>query len=142
MPTLRSRARRETLFEELGEGFNVSAHSFAHDPAPLIYTSATTLDTVAGTPIHLPYDFQIIGVSANVAGAPSGAALIWDVLVDGVSAFTAAADRISIAAGDVYSLSAVPDLDHLTARMKLQCQGVTISSATGPIVVIFELARL
>jgi hypothetical protein len=127
--------------EKPSGGFNQAMHSNHHEPSLLIYTSGATLDTVISSPIYLPYAFQIVGVSANVKTAPAGADLVWDVLVDADSIFAAAADRIKIENGDMYGLRTEPSLKHLPARSKLQVQGITLASAGGPIVVIFELAR-
>lgn len=123
-------------------GFNQIAHSESHDAFVLPYTSNATLDTVISTPIMLPFDVAIVDVWASVTGAPSATDLIWDVLIDGDSAFAATGDRIRIDAGEYVSRSHILGNVSLPFQSKLQVQGVTLSSATGPLIVYFRMVRV
>ena len=125
----------------LGEHFNFAAHAEAHGSALLLYNSLAVLTTTISGPLFLPIDFEIQAVSASVTTAPSGADLVWDVLIGGTTAFADTGDRVRIPNGLLNGERTVPSVTALPAFSKLQVQGVTISSAGGPIILYFELKR-
>lgn len=137
-PTLKDTVKSS---ERVRGAFNLEAHTESHDSSWLIYTSGTTLDLIISDSMYLPFTCHLAGVSASVEGAPT-AGLVWDVLVSGDSIFSAAADRIQIDSGDFYGDAATPALVMLSQNVKLQVQGITISAATGPIKVYFQLDRI
>jgi hypothetical protein len=122
--------------------WNPLAHISAHGTMIWTYTSKATLDTTISTPWYPPTDFVIESVQANVTGAPSGTALVWDVLIGGNSIFANTAERPQIQAGDLVGRLTVPSRQGLPAGSKLQVQGVTLSSATGPLVLTFQLTAV
>ncbi len=119
--------------------FNVLRHEREHPPVLFAYTSKATLDTVISTPIYFPQDFVIESVQANVTGTPVSTDLVWDVLIGGASIFANSAERPRIKPGDLVGRITVPSRQGLPAGSKLQAQGVTLSSATGPLVLVFQL---
>jgi hypothetical protein len=128
--------------KETNPRFNLVRHVDAHVPSLFVYTSKATLDTVISTPIHFPADVVIESVMASVTGTPVSTNLVWDVLIDGSSIFTNTAERPTIKPGDLYGRITVPSRQGLPASSKLQCQGITLSSATGPLKIIFQLTVL
>jgi hypothetical protein len=122
--------------------FNFVQHSFAHAPAILIYESKATLDTNAGSILYLQQDAVIESVQASVAGAPSGSALVWDVLIGTNSIFANTAERPQIKAGDTLGRLTVPSRAGWSAGAGLRAQGITVSSATGPLILTFQLTLL
>lgn len=122
--------------------FNLLKHEDVHQPLVFVHTTKATLDTVISTPWYPPRDFAILSMRANVAGAPSGAALVWDSLIGGNSIFANTAERIQIASGELYGRKTVPSRYTLPEGSKWQFQGVTLSSATGPLVITVELQPL
>lgn len=106
-------------------------------PRHLIYTSAATLTTDAGTPFYPMRGGRVTAVRLGVAGAPSGSALVCDVLLDGDSMFPTSS-KPEIAAGSLFGYKAVTDKTSFSPDSKLQVDITTISSATGPMVVEIE----
>ena len=122
--------------------FNLLQHEQTHQPLVFVHTTKATLVTTISTPWYPPRDFAILSMQANVAGAPSGAALVWDALIGGNSIFANTAERIQIAAGELVGRKTVPSRYTLPAGSKFQFQGITLSSATGPLVITLELQPL
>ncbi len=122
--------------------FNVLRHANEHPTTLWCYTSKATLDTVISTPWYPPQDFVIETVKANVTGAPVSTDLVWDVLIGGNSIFQNTAERPKIKAGDLDGRVTAPSRQGLPAGSKLQCQGITLSSATGPVVITFQLTAV
>lgn len=122
--------------------FNFLQHVQAHPPVVWTYTSKATLDTVISTPWYPPQDFIIETVRANVTGAPSATALVWDVLIGGNTIFANTAERPQIAAGALFGHITVPSRQGMPLDSKVQVQGITLSGATGPLVLTFQLTPL
>jgi len=127
--------------------FNYLAHVEDHTPSwhSLVYTSKASLDTVAGTPIALAADAVIVTVRANVAQAPSGAALEYDILRNGTTIFPAG-NKPTIAAGKKVGKVFRPERLPIRSRGEdnpeddtIQVKINTVSSATGPLVVVFRI---
>lgn len=122
--------------------FNFLQHVQAHPPVVWTYTSKATLDTVISTPWYPPQDYIIESVRANVTGAPVSTALVWDVLIGGSTIFANTAERPQIAAGALFGRSTVPSRQGMPMDSKVQVQGITLSSATGPLVLTFQLTTV
>jgi hypothetical protein len=67
---------------------------------------------------------------------------VWDVLIGGNSIFANTAERPQIKSGDLEGRKTVPSRQSMPEGSKLQVQGVTLASATGPLVLTFELGVL
>jgi hypothetical protein len=79
--------------------------------------------------IVLPFNAEVISVSAVVGTAPTGSSLICDVLKNGVSIFTTTANRPTIAAGTFQSTTYPrPDSPLLSQGDKLELSVVQIGS--------------
>src|SRR5678816_466517 len=93
---------RPHLVHDEGPDFNYAAHRRAHmgEIKVMTYTSKTTLDTTASTPMYPIVPGRIISVRLNVAGAPSGT-LTCDILKDGSSIYTVS-PKPTIAASALY----------------------------------------
>lgn len=122
--------------------FNYVQHANAHSPATLIYTSKATLDTVISVPWYPMQDYAIEAVRVNVTGAPSGSTLVWDVLIGGNTIFANTAERPQIKSGDLSGRLTVPSRQGLPVDSKLQVQGITLASATGPLVLTMLLTAV
>jgi len=138
---------RESIWHPSGDRFNATPfnflqHSFAHAPAVLVYTSKATLDTTAGSILYLQQDAVIESVQASVAGAPVSTALVWDVLIGSNSIFANTAERPQIKAGDTLGRLTVPSRPGWGAGQGLKAQGITLSSATGPLILTFQLTLI
>ena len=127
--------------------FSLEAHSAAHLPRILVYTSQATLVTTASTPIYPPRGGRIVAIHANVAAAPTSDMTI-DVLIAGESILNS--DYVTILSGEVttsFASSAMlfdpriadSNLGSFKAFEKLQVQVVSISAATGPLVMQLEI---
>jgi hypothetical protein len=119
--------------------FNQAVHDDVTPTITKFYTTKATLDTVAGLPWYPKRGYRLVSVHVSVTGAPSGAALVWDLKVDGSSAFKNTSSRPSIAAGALEGFRTYPEKLYIPAGAKVQVQGITISSATGPLLMEIEL---
>lgn len=118
--------------------FNREAHFQDREPKTLFWTSTATLVTTAGTNIYVLRGRRIVRVRVSVAGAPNGAALAADLLIDGQSAFSAIDSKLQVRDGQTMG-----DVAYLMGGRtvppdgRVQCQVTTVSSATGP--AVFEI---
>jgi len=143
LPRYRGKGQREEQFLD-------TAHEDHHLPRILVYTSAATLSTTASTPIRPPRGGRIVAVHLNVAGAPSGANFKHDTLIAGATIFPDG-DLPEILDGEVTSghdssSEVLDDPRHpgdmdgaFNAFDAIQSKCDTISSATGPLVVQYEI---
>jgi hypothetical protein len=112
-------------------------------PSEFTYTSKATLDLVAGVPTYPIREGQITAVQFSVAAAPSSAACILDLLIDGASVFDGAS-KPQIPTGSIISERLPVDTDRFTsgstfaAGSKIQVQFTQLGGATGPAVVHIE----
>ncbi len=116
---------------------NKTAHGNLHRTKKLIYTSAATLVTTAGTPIYPPFSGRLIWVQLGVTTAPSIGNLTCDVLLNGVSVF---ATLPTIPQSQAWGYrTAVDSIPHFSADNQnyLQVQITTINAAAGPLTCVF-----
>lgn len=87
-----------------------------NDDGGIVFLFSQGGDLEAGTGaqrLYLPYNFKITEVEAAVGTAPTGAALIVDVNVDGTTIFTTQSNRPQIAiSGFVASSTTIEDATH------------------------------
>jgi hypothetical protein len=117
--------------------FNVAAHELHHGVKVLYYTTAGSLDTNPGTPIHALRGKRIVGVRLNCKGAPSGGSLEGDILRNDVSIFSSLDNKPTIPSGALKGYRQVVLSGAINNDDKVQCKINTISGATGP--VVFEI---
>ncbi len=127
--------RRNARLLDPGPFLNQKGHEQLHAPKTIVYTSTATLSTTAGSKLRLPRGGSITRIAAVVQGTPSGAALDFDLYIDG---FVVTDSPVQIAVGDTISKPRIitrPDFDeNSTMYLKIN----TVSSATGPLVVTIE----
>ena len=134
---MRAHMRALTQPEEMGFT-NRTTQQIYTQARTLVWTSQATLTTDAMTPFYPMFNGRIVGIRLNVAGAPSGAALTSDFLLDGVTAFPSS-NKPTIPAGQLFGYrSFVTDRASFQYSTKMQFQITTISSATGPMVAAIE----
>jgi hypothetical protein len=109
----------------------------AADGVKFIYGKKASTQTVAALAATETFyndtdrSLTIINVRASVGTAPTGAALIADVLVDGVSIFaTTTANRPTIAISGNTALAGTPDTTTIAAGSKVTFQVTQIGSGT------------
>ena len=129
----KSKERRKT------SDFNLLAHSTAHQPRLLIYTSAATIPTTAGARLYPIRAGRLIRVVANVQTAPTST-MTWNLLKNGTSIF-ATAPTISNESGSF------PVVDDITEWLDnpifvvgdyFQFIVSTVGAAGGPFVGVIE----
>lgn len=123
---------------------------FTYDPVPpppaerprwLVYTTEDTLVTTAGLRFYLPRRIKIISARISVDGAPSGGALIGDILKNGNSIYpTSPTPRC--ADGEKYGKLRKPDRRNAKKDDYLQCQLTTLNGATGPAIFYIQYRRV
>ena len=127
--------------------FNFAAHQAAHGPHVLIYESATTLSTTASSSLPLIRGGKILAIHAGVEAAPTSDMTI-DALIAGASILNS--DYVTILSGETttsFASSAMlfdpriadSNLGSFKMFEKLQVQIVSVSGATGPLIVLFEI---
>jgi hypothetical protein len=100
----------------------------------LFFTKTDTLETGTGTqPMPIMENITILGVRAHVGTAPTGAAVIVDVNLDGTTIFTTQTDRPEIAVSTTESATEVPAVTSATAGQQFTCDidqiGSTVAGA-------------
>lgn len=133
-------AKDSYLFKN--QPFNFLQHELTHSPIVFVYTSKATLDLVISTPWYPPRDYSIQSVKLSVTGTPVATDLVWNVLVGGASIFAENLERPRIKAGDLEGRKTFPSRQSLPEGSKLQCQGITLSAATGPLTITMELLAM
>lgn len=118
-------------------GANRRSHEHLHQPRILIYTSTLTLNTTAGPKLRLPVGGEVTRVSARVQGAPSGAAMQIDYLIDGITAFDSGT-YLRIPDGQLVALGKTLNRNLFSVDSAHQVQIFAISGATGPLVFTIE----
>ena len=120
------------------EPFNAAAHDEEHDVRILHYTTETTLVTTAGVPLYPLRGKTMLRARVQATGAPSGAALAADILIDGQTAFASIDSKLQIRDGVAIGAPAYfMGGRSVPSDAKVQCKIDTISAATGP--VVFEI---
>lgn len=131
--------------------FDLEAHTAAHLPNILVYTSAATLTTDASVPICPPRGGRIVTVHANVKVAPTSTMEI-DVLIGATSIFPDGT-YVTITNGELTSgLNESGEFDDGDARFPgdvhnatfrafeaITIDIITIAAATGPLVAQLEI---
>jgi len=80
------------------------------------FSGAGVLTVGAGTSrFRFPFAATIVGVSAAVGTAPTGASLIIDVNKNGTTIFTTQANRPTIVSGANHAVEATPDVTAVAA---------------------------
>lgn len=79
-------------------------------------------------PLSLPFDARLLAITASVGVAPTGSALIFDVLKNGVSILTTVV--LSILAGATVALPVIPDDDILLTTDQLTVNVIQIGSGS------------
>lgn len=101
-----------------------------------------TLTATAGTArLYVPFACTISNIRVNVGTAPTGASLIVDVHLDGVTIFTTQGNRPTITATNFTDLTNTPDVTSISANSYLTVDvdqiGSTIAGAD--LIVIVEV---
>jgi hypothetical protein len=104
-----------------------------------VFAKEGTLAVAAGkTRFRFPFAARILGVSAAVDTAPTGAAVIVDVNKNGTTLYTTQANRPAIAAGQTAASETVPDVTAVVAGDELKVDIDQIgSSAAGADLSVF-----
>ena len=95
------------------------------------FTFAGTLSVISGAArLYFPTAVTILGISAAVGTAPSGASVVVDVNKNGTTIFTTQANRPTIAAGTNTDLTNTPDVTTISANDYLTVDVDQIGSGT------------
>ena len=134
---MRAHMRALTQPEEMGFT-NRTTQQIYTQARTLIWTSRATLTTDAMTPFMPMFNGRIVGIRLNVAGAPSGGALISDFLLDDVTVYPSS-NKPTIPDGVLFGKrSFVTDRASFQYDTKMQFQITTLNGATGPMVAAIE----
>lgn len=114
------------------------------DIAPVFSRAGALTATAGAGRFPCPFAGTIVGVRPAVGTAPTGAAILVDINLNGTTVFTTQANRPSIAAGATSGGQAVPDVTTVAAgdliSVDIDQIGSTVAGSDLSVVVLIQKA--